>query len=153
MEKIKNLAEGFKLKYEKFIHGCDSVEEIKKWNKEENGEMEAYFSNELVSVATVLIAADGRFSCVEVEFLNELFDFDYTSDELSEIYEDYCESIEEIFDDGVENGISMLNNINYKLAESYKDLLSTLCEIIIKSDDVVENAEISLATELLEKMN
>ena len=153
MEKIRNLAEGFKLKYEKFIYGCDSAEEMQKWNKEENGEMEAYFSNELVSVATVLIAADGRFSCVEIEFLNELFDFDYTSEELSEIYDDYCESIEEIFDEGVENGISILKRINEKIATAYKDLLATLCEIIIKSDNVVENAEISLATELLEKLN
>ena len=153
MEKIRNLAEGFKLKYEKFIHGCDSAEEMQKWNKEENGEMEAYFSNELVSVATVLIAADGRFSCCEIEFLNELFDFDYTSEELSKVYDDYCENIEEIFDDGVENVISILSGINMNLATSYKNLLATLCEIIIKSDEIVENAEISLATELLEKLN
>ena len=153
MEKIKNLAEGFKLKYEKFIHGCDSVEEMQEWNKEENGEMEAYFSSELVSVATVLIAADGRFSSVEVSFLNELFDFDYTPEELKKIYEEYCENIEEIFDKGIKNGLSILKSINKKLALTYKDLLATLCEIIIKSDEIVENAEINLANTLLEKLN
>ena len=38
--------------------------------------------------------------------------------------------------------------INEKLAEAYKDLLLTVCDIIIESDGVIDSAEVDLAKQL-----
>ena len=43
MEQLKNYSESFKFKFEKFLTGCDSIEEMGLWNLDENGEMDAYY--------------------------------------------------------------------------------------------------------------
>ena len=43
MSDIKGLSEQFKFMYKKFINGCDAIAETDHWDKEEYGEMEAYY--------------------------------------------------------------------------------------------------------------
>ena len=148
MDRLNALSESFKTKYERFLIGCDSIEELDQWDKEANGEMDVYYSNDIVSVIIRLIAADGSFSERETDYLNEFFGFDYTTEELKNIYDDFGEAIESLFDEDLGSGLSNMRAINEKLAEAYKDLLLTVCDIIIESDGVIDSAEVDLAKQL-----
>ena len=110
--------------------------------------MDVYYSNDIVSVIIRLIAADGSFSERETDYLNEFFGFDYTTEELKNIYDDCGEAIESLFDEDLGSGLSNMRAINEKLAEAYKDLLLTVCDIIIESDGVIDSAEVDLAKQL-----
>ena len=37
MDRLNALSESFKTKYERFLIGCDSIEELDQWDKEANG--------------------------------------------------------------------------------------------------------------------
>ena len=137
--------DGLKLKFEKFLNGCDSIEEIDQWDKEEYGEMDVFFTADLVSVIVKLIISDGEVTQEEVDYLNNLMGFDYGIEEVSDIYEDCGDAIDVFFDDELESGIDMLRKINVKLADAYADLLVTACDIIAESDGLVMGEEIELA--------
>ena len=142
MKKIDLLTEEFKTKYERFLIGCDALEELNLWDKEEHGEMDVFYQNDLVSVILRLIAVDGEISEKEAEYLNKNFGFEYTADELADIYESCEEEISHSFDEQFENGITYMRSINEKLADMYKELLGLICDIIIESDDVIAPEEI-----------
>ena len=141
MKKIDLLTEEFKSKYEKFLIGCDAIEELNQWNQEKYGEMDAFYQNDLVSVIIRLIAADGIISKKEVEYLNYNFGFAYTVDELADVYASCKEQIGHSFDESFANGITSMRAINSKLAEAYKELLVLICDIIMESDGVISKSE------------
>ena len=142
MKKIDLLTEEFKTKYEKFLIGCDAIEELDQWNKEEYGEMDVFYQNDLVSVIIRLIATDGNISTKEVEYLNHNFGLEYTVDELADVYASCGEQIGHSFDESFANGITYMRTINSKLADAYKELLALICDIIIESDGVISDSEI-----------
>ena len=142
MERIDALTEEFRSKYEKFLIACDSLEEIDEWNKEESGEMDVYYENELISVIIRLIAADGEISEDEADYLNKNFGFEYTIYELADIYECCRDEISEGFEERLRNGISFLRSVNEKLAQAYKELLKLICSIIMESDGVATDEEL-----------
>lgn len=135
--------DSFKMKHESFLIGCDSIEEMGLWDKEALGEMDVFYSNDLTSVIIRLIATDGKITQKEVNFLNETFDFEYTLDELIDVYNSCKDDIGHAFDENFENGITYMRKINAKLADAYKELLSLICEIIIESDGVIAESEIA----------
>ena len=143
MGNINTIIDSFKMKYESFLIGCDSIEEMGLWDKEAHGEMDAFYSNDLASVIIRLIATDGKITQKEVEYLNETFDFEYTLEELIDVYNACKDDIGQAFDENFENGITYMRKINAKLADAYKELLSLICEIIIESDGVITESEIS----------
>lgn len=143
MGNINNIIDSFKMKYESFLIGCDSIEEMGLWDKEAHGEMYAFYSNDLASVIIRLIATDGKITQKEVEYLNGTFDFEYTLEELIDVYNACKDDIGQAFDENFENGITYMRKINAKLADAYKELLSLICEIIIESDGVITESEIS----------
>lgn len=55
----------------------------------------------------------------------------------------WIDDIGQAFDENFENGITYMRKINAKLADAYKELLSLICEIIIESDGVITESEIS----------
>lgn len=148
MEKLKRYAESFKLKFEKFIIGCDALEELSLWDKEKNGEMEAFYSADMVSVIMRLTAVDGNIVHDEVKYINEIFGFSYTAEELRAIYADCKDAIETVFTDGLENGYTYMKRINEKLAGAYKELVLLICDIVIESDGVIAAAEVQMAEKL-----
>ena len=150
MKRIDKLTEEFKLKYEKFLIGCDAIEELEQWDKEENGEMEVFYQNDLVSVIIRLIAADGEISEKEIRYLNRNFGFEYTTEELIEVYKNCKEEVSHSFDGQFKNGITLMRSINEKLAAAYKELLDLICEIIIESDDLIAPEEIEETKKLKE---
>ena len=135
--------EEFKMKYDSFLIGCEAIEEMKLWDKENLGEMEAFYANDLVSVIIRLIATDGEITHKEMEYLNKTFDFEYTLEGLNEVYNACKDDIDSSFDENFENGITYMRKINAKLADSYKELLALVCQIIIESDGVVAEAEVA----------
>ena len=135
--------ESFRLKYEAFLIGCDSVEELGLWDKETLGEMESFYANDLTSVIIRLIATDGEVTKKEVEYLNKAFGFTYTLEELAAIYNADEEELGHAFDENFENGITYMRKINAGLADAYKELLALICDIIIESDGVIAASEIA----------
>lgn len=141
MNNLDMYTESFKLKLEKFLLGCDAVEELGLWDKEQYGEMDVFYQNDLVSIIIRLIAADGVISGREVDYLNKNFGFSYSIAELRDVYQNCREEIGHSFDEAFENGITLMRSINEKLADAYKELLGLICDIIIESDGVVTETE------------
>lgn len=150
MKKIDKYLESFKAMHEAFQIGCDSIEEQGLWDKEALGEMDVFYSNDLAGVIIRLIAADGKITFKEVDYLNRMFDFDYTLAELVKVYENCKDEIGHAFDENFENGISHMRKINAKLADTYKELLYLVCDIIIESDGMIADAEIEAVQKLKE---
>lgn len=148
MKRIDLLSEEFRIRYERFMIGCDAIEDLGKWDKENYGEMEAYYQNDLVSVILRLIAADGEINDKEVRYLNENFGFDYTPDELSDVYRSCRDDIGHAFDEQFARGAAFMRSINEKIAEAYRELLGLICDIIVESDGVVTPEEIGEAKRL-----
>ena len=142
MKNYEKNVESFKIKHELFLAGCDSIEEMGLWDKENLGEMDAFYSNDMACVIIRLIASDGQISEKEVKYFNDTFDLDYTLDELVEVYNSSYDDIGEAFDESFANGISNMRRINSKLADAYKELLAIICEIIINSDGIISDTEI-----------
>lgn len=44
MNELQKKVDFFKMKYESFLIGCDSIEEMELWDKNSLGEMEAFYS-------------------------------------------------------------------------------------------------------------
>ena len=143
MKNVEMYIDSFKTKHELFLIGCDSIEDMGLWDKETLGEMDAFYSNDMASIIIRLIASDGKITGKEVEFLNKTFEFDYSLQELKYVYESTEDCLGHSFDENFENGISYLRKINSKLADAYKELLFLICEIIIESDGVVAEEEIT----------
>lgn len=148
MTNLDVYTESFKLKLEKFLLGCDAIEELELWDKEQYGEMDVFYENDLVSVIIRLIATDGTISGREVEYLNKTFGFSYTLAELRDVYQNCKEEVGRSFDEAFTNGITLMRSLNEKLADAYKELLGLICDIIIASDGIVTEAEIAEAKRL-----
>ncbi|MBQ6868516.1 MAG: TerB family tellurite resistance protein [Clostridia bacterium] len=148
MEKMKNYSEEFKFKFERFMTGCDSLEEAQAWDKEALGEMDVYYTNELVSIAIRLISSDGRFSGGEAQFMEDMFGFECTPSQLEDIYENCEDNLETMFDEGSANGFTLMKNINEKLADAYKELVALVCEIVMEADGSVVKAEMAVAEKI-----
>jgi hypothetical protein len=148
MKKTDVLTEEFKLKYEKFLIGCDALEELEAWDLEEYGEMDVFFQNEMVCVILRLIAADGEIGEAEAAFLNDYFGFTFTAEELTDVYENCRDQILRPADEGIGNGAAVLRAANEKLADAYAELLALICSIVIECDDRVTPEELEEAKKL-----
>lgn len=142
------LTESFKLQYERFLTGCDAIEEAGCWNVTEYGEMETFYTGDMVSVILRLIVTDGTVSQKEADVLNELFGFDYSAEELAEVYKTCAENLGTDFDRLFSVGVDALERINEGLAQAYKDLLALICTIVSESDGLVTAAELAEAEKL-----
>ena len=148
MRSFDNTTEEFKSKYERFLIGCDALEELGQWNKDDFGEMDVFYQNDLVSVILRLIAVDGKISDEEVKYLNANFGFEFTLEDLIAVYECCRDEIGRSFNEQFKKGFSLLQSINEKLADAYKELLCLICDIIISSDNVVTPEVIKEAASL-----
>jgi len=141
MDKLYTLTDSFRTRFDSFMIGCDSQEEINSWNKEENGEMDAFYMNEFISTILRLIAADKVINEEEVEYLNQYFGFDYSRTELQDIYENCREVLSEAFSDRLIDDFQRLQKVNKEMAEEFKELLILTCDVIAESDGCVSDEE------------
>ena len=146
--KEDTLTKEFKLKLKQFIEGCDALEESGAWDKEEYGEMEAFYQNDLVVAILSVISADGVISEQEAESLNMAFGFEYTADELREVYENCGDTFEDFFEEQAKDDFELLKAADADLAETYRELLDLICDIVIHSDGISSQNE----TEELERI-
>ena len=148
MKRIDKLTEEFRFKYEKFLIGCDALEELDQWDKEEYGEMDTFYQNDLVGVILRLIAADGKICDAEVDYLNRNFGFDFSTQELIDVYENCREEIGSSLYGQFGGGVALMRSRNEELADAYQELLGLICDIIIESDGVIAPEEIEEARKL-----
>ena len=141
MKDLSILTDSFKLKYEKFILGCDSIELDESWGKDANGEMDVFYENEILSVILSLIIADGTISEAEVRYLNDNFGLSYSVEQLKTVYTALGDEIDAFFERYFKAGYQMLQGIHEKLATAYKELFELICQIIVESDGRVSEEE------------
>ena len=132
---------GFRLNYEKFLTACDAQELEGKWDVEKNGEMDAWFANDLICAVVRLIAADGEVSTEEVEYLNEALGFSYTEEELREVFRDSGDRIEYMFEREIPGSIEQLRQLEPGLAELYRTMMLQICDLIVVSDGKIADEE------------
>ena len=140
MDSLKSGTESVKLLYEKFLTACDAFEEGKHWDRDQNGEMDAYYFHDIMCVFIHLISADGVFSPEEADFVNQVFGFDYTAEELAELYRVQGEDIEDMLK-YIPADYAKLKALNGELAEMYKTMLLKACDVVAASDGSVHKNE------------
>ncbi|MBQ6662760.1 MAG: hypothetical protein IJM69_04400 [Firmicutes bacterium] len=141
MSSANSAMEAFKLNYEKFLVACDAVEKDGLWNTEEDGEMEAWFANDVSCAIVRLIASDGVFRQKEVDLLNDALGFAYTVEELEAVYDDYSEKIDVLFEEELPASIEQLEELNPELADDYRSMMRLICDVIIEADETVTERE------------
>ncbi len=149
-EKLLAYSEEFANVYDYFLRTTDSLGKTEIWNAEELGDMDSFYSNYLLTAITRIVAVDGKVTQKEVDYLNVSFEFDYTVETLTEIYEHCVDGLEVPFDQYLYEGIDKLTEIDAKLSETYKKLIAIACDIISESDGVVGAAEIAEAKRIKE---
>ena len=140
MNDLQSRAEGLKLLYEKFMTACDAFEKENKWDRDQNGEMDAYYFHDIMCVFIHLISADGVFSPEEADFVNQVFGFGYTAEELAELYRVQGEDIENLLN-YIPLDYGKLKTISGDLAELYKNMLLQACDVLAVSDGSVHKNE------------
>lgn len=142
MKKIDTLIDVFKTRLDAFTIGCDSLEDIDKWDKDVYGELDAYCLNEFVSTILRLIMVDGEISEKEVEYVNRNFGFSYDAGSLREVYDNCQDEINSpSFYERIREDIELLRGVNSKLAEEFTELLTLICKIIAASDEILTEEE------------
>ena len=150
MFKLQELSEAFKTQYEKFINACDALEDKGDWDVQADGEMEAYYLNDMMCAILMLISADGEFEEEEAKYINDIFGFRYTVDELKEIYRTNGGDIRNMLENEIPAGYRRMKSINSALAEHYRNLILHICGIMAESDGIIEVEEVQ-ETEKIKK--
>ena len=136
MSRLQELSEAFRFQYEKFVNGCAALEEQGLWDDARSESMETYYYNDIMCVILSLISADGTFSDAEAEYINEIFGFTYTPEELRAMYSTEGRSIRTLLTEEVPAGWKRLTQVNSRLAAHYRDMLFLVCDIIAGSDGI-----------------
>ncbi|MBQ8927237.1 MAG: TerB family tellurite resistance protein [Oscillospiraceae bacterium] len=152
MKELDREAESFRLHYEKFLIGCEAVAE-EGWDTEVLGEMGDYYTGMLLRIILRTVEADGWVSDQETRYVNDLFGFTYTNEELESVYESTANLLHSSeFDDELIGAIAMLESRGEKLCEAYRALIAQICTLIARSDGFFteeEKAEIAKIQELI----
>ena len=142
MFSLQELSDGFKLQYEQFIHGCDALEQKGGWDVIANGQMEAYYLNDMMCAIVLLISADGEFSEEEAKYVNDAFGFRYSAAELKELYRTNGSDIRNMLENEIPAGYRKMKAISGELAAQYRNMLYQICDIVAESDGIVHIAEL-----------
>ncbi len=140
--------DGFRLNYEKFLTACDAQEMEGRWDVEADGEMDAWFANDLICAVIRLIAADGEVSPAEVDYLNDALGFSYTPDQLRDVYRSAGDRIEYMFEREIPGSIERLRALEPGIAELYRTMMLQICDRIIESDGHIAPEERQTAERL-----
>lgn len=142
----------FSLRWEKFLNGFDSLEELGYWDKEANGEMDAYCENLLVSILMHFMAVDGTVKKEEVEKMNAIFGFDYGFLFVEQICKTMDDKLAE-FVDNPQTVFALVTQAQSKIAEALKELLVEACRVVIESDGVVAESEKTSLDAFIDKLS
>lgn len=116
--------------------------------------MGVYYTRELLTMILRMIAADGWVSQKEADYLNELFGFTYTAEELGQVYDGLEERLHShSLEKSIRDSVKLLQSLNPKLANAYRELIALVCELLSLGDGIVteeEKAEIARLKALAE---
>lgn len=133
MTDLNILTQSFKQKYDRFKENCDIALSGR----------EGFYGYDLSTVALRFIAANGAVKQDEVRSYNMLFDFDYTADELLELYRGSGDMLMgEHFDTDFKDAFARLRGISEELAMHYEELLELLGKIICVCDGEITYDEV-----------
>ena len=149
MSKLTDLTENFRQDLEEFTDGCRENQEAGGWDSDNNGDMDDYYVQNLMSCMLRIIGSDGNISRREAEFFNACFGTENTVQELDRMYDDSEDILSgEEFETRLREDFAQLKRINTPLADSYRDLWLSACEILIASDGQLLPQEIESAKRL-----
>ena len=153
MTSLENMAEAFKTKYAAFIRGCSALEADGLWDTANAGDITAYYRTDFMSVILCLVAAAGRYAQEEADYVNRMFGFSYTADDLTEIMRTEFGNFRRLFMNKVPAGYRILQAASPSMAAQYKDLLFLACDIIARSDGIIHPDEATLIRMLRESLS
>ena len=153
-ERIENL----KKNYEQFVDECNAFEEEGIWNVDEYGEMESWIANDILCAVIRLVAADGKFTKEEVDFINDAFGdtslgLNYSIEELKGVYNNCLDKIDNLYEESIPETVKMLSAINNDIVEEYRKLLMQICAIVADCDDKIAEGEKKEVMRLMEVLN
>ncbi|MBR3318161.1 MAG: TerB family tellurite resistance protein [Atopobiaceae bacterium] len=134
--------------FDAFLVKCSEFELSGTWNVKQRGFMSAYFEADLLAVALHIMSVDGVFERAEAEVLNRMFQTNYTSRDLRNMYVSLKPVVDDYCDAEAADAVTLLSELSAELSEQYKQLILEACRIISLSDGVAEGEE----TELIEKL-
>lgn len=145
----------FDQKYTQFIQNCDKLEAMDAWNKEENGEMEAYFANHIFCTVIRMLAVDLELSGEELLTAAKLFSFGTPEQTLDESFWELYDHLSELGDDQwfcnwLQEDVDLLYSVDGTMAIAFRELLAIACQITMESDHEIKNVETSFAKQVLE---
>ena len=147
---LARLTQDFRDRYAAFSDGCAAAERDSRWNTEEFGSMEGYAFAALSGAILSLIVSDGNVGERETEYLDENFGFDYTVDDLLELYGYAAKDILANAAENAKEALRLIRAADGGLAEDFRSLLFLACEIISESDDGVNEDEEAMIRQLRE---
>lgn len=153
--KLEERIESLKTDYEQFVDDCNVLEEEGLWNIDEYGEMESWIANDILCAIIRLVAADGKFTQEEVDFINNTFGdtslgINYSIEELKEVHDNCLEKIDSLFEEGIPETVEMLSAINNDVVAEYRELLMQICTIVAESDAEIAEDEKEEVMHLME---
>ena len=132
MSKLTDLTDKFASKLDSFTSAC---EEQESWDSEKYGNMADFYVQSLMSTMLRVIASDGNISRKEAEFFNVCFDADLTAAQLDKMYDDSEDILSgDDYDSQLREDFDLLKAVSPALADDYRDIWLTACEILIASD-------------------
>lgn len=143
----------FRQDYDAFIIACSELDESDAWDADELGPAATYFESDVFGVILQVMSADGVFEHSEAEVLNALFDTAYTPRELNAMYHSIGPVLKNYLNDDSDDALTMLQDINPKMAEDYRSLLLEASRIVSLSDGVDEKSERMLIAQFREALS
>ena len=121
----EKLVEDFRSLWDDFCVRCEAAEAAGKWNVEEDGMMEVFFESDLMSVLLDAVSSDGVFGDDEAEVFSQMMDEKFTPHDLSEMYREVSDVVEDFTDGEAQDAVPRLAAIDATLVGcSHSSLLT-----------------------------
>ena len=144
----EKLVEDFRSLWGDFCVRCEAAEAAGKWNVEEDGMMEVFFESDLMSVLLDAVSSDGVFGDDEAEVFSQMMDEKFTPHDLSEMYREVSDVVEDFTDGEAQDAVPRLAAIDATLVDDYRQALLLACAILEQADGKVDASESELADRL-----
>lgn len=148
MSKFFRLIDEYKQRLESFLSDCDAVGKSGAWDRDEYGDMDTYYTGELVGLCARMIAGDEAIEEDDCEFMTRAFGFEYSPEEVDELYAS-CRFWDADTEVELRDSIRELTAISPMLSDDYRKLVSLSAEILLESGRKSEE-ELNLVKQIYE---
>lgn len=149
---MSSKTELFQSQYKNFKEMCEVSDACDSWDEAANGLIEDWALNDLFALALHFIAVDGQIDAGEVEAFNTCLGYDYSKDELCELYEIASDIIDYGVEERLKEDLMTLEQYDTHLSAAFEGMVLTLLEILAESDGIegyAETQEINRLKEVL----